>query len=190
MLMSKAEYARHRGVSRQTVYEWIEKGEVVLSGRKVDVEATEKGRSPRRVNGSGTSMASNGNAETTQMTWAAIADNIRLLDGVASPANTLDELVQRVYDAASLFNLEVREPSPEFVIYELYDSEQDVTAFTSESGIAEIEVLNFLRWVALTGMKGDANFDPLEEIAVTKRALAALSEPFTNRAKEIYEPIT
>lgn len=40
MLMSKAEYARHRGVSRQTVYDWVAKGEVVLSGNKIDVEAT------------------------------------------------------------------------------------------------------------------------------------------------------
>nr|HCM5757256.1 hypothetical protein [Klebsiella quasipneumoniae] len=42
MLMSKAEYARHRGVSRQTVYDWVVKGEVVLSGTKIDVDATER----------------------------------------------------------------------------------------------------------------------------------------------------
>jgi predicted site-specific integrase-resolvase len=34
MLMSKAEYARHRGVSRQTVYDWIKKGELVMVGSK------------------------------------------------------------------------------------------------------------------------------------------------------------
>ena len=39
MLMSKAEYAKHKGVSRQTVYDWIEKGEVVMSGKKIDVDA-------------------------------------------------------------------------------------------------------------------------------------------------------
>jgi transposase len=32
MLMSKAEYTKHRGVSRQTVYSWIERGEVVRYG--------------------------------------------------------------------------------------------------------------------------------------------------------------
>ena len=32
----------HRGVSRQTVYDWVAKGEVVLSGNKIDVEATER----------------------------------------------------------------------------------------------------------------------------------------------------
>lgn len=35
MLMSKAEYAKYKGVSRQTVYDWIEKGEVIMSGKKL-----------------------------------------------------------------------------------------------------------------------------------------------------------
>ncbi len=42
MLMSKAEYAKHRNVSRQTVYAWIEKGDVVMSGNKIDVDASER----------------------------------------------------------------------------------------------------------------------------------------------------
>lgn len=42
MLMSKAAYARHCGVSRQTVYDWVAKGEVVMSGNKIDAEATER----------------------------------------------------------------------------------------------------------------------------------------------------
>ncbi|MFX2608979.1 hypothetical protein [Enterobacter mori] len=42
MLMSKAAYAKHRGVSRQTVYDWIAKGEIVMAGSKIDVEATEQ----------------------------------------------------------------------------------------------------------------------------------------------------
>lgn len=42
MLMSKAGYARYRNVSRQTVYDWVAKGEVVMSGSKIDVEATEQ----------------------------------------------------------------------------------------------------------------------------------------------------
>lgn len=41
-LMSKSAYARHRNVSRQTVYDWVAKGEVVMSGNKIDVEATEQ----------------------------------------------------------------------------------------------------------------------------------------------------
>jgi predicted site-specific integrase-resolvase len=50
MLMSKAEYARHRGVSRQTVYDWIKKGELVMVGSKIDVEASEAGKSGNRRN--------------------------------------------------------------------------------------------------------------------------------------------
>lgn len=42
MLLTKAAYARHCGVSRQTVYDWVAKGEVVMSGNKIDVEATEQ----------------------------------------------------------------------------------------------------------------------------------------------------
>lgn len=42
MLMSKAAYARHCNVSRQTVYDWVAKGEVVMSDNKIDVEATEQ----------------------------------------------------------------------------------------------------------------------------------------------------
>jgi transposase len=41
MLFVKSAYARHMGVSRQTVYGWIARGEIVLSGDKVDVEATQ-----------------------------------------------------------------------------------------------------------------------------------------------------
>lgn len=42
MLMTKAAYARHKGVSRQTVYDWIKKGELVLVGAKIDVDATDQ----------------------------------------------------------------------------------------------------------------------------------------------------
>lgn len=38
MLLSKSAYARHMGVSRQTVYGWIARGEIVISGDKVDVK--------------------------------------------------------------------------------------------------------------------------------------------------------
>jgi hypothetical protein len=42
MLMTKAAYARHKGVSRQTVYGWIAKGELVLVGGKIDSEAVQE----------------------------------------------------------------------------------------------------------------------------------------------------
>jgi transposase len=38
--MTKAAYARHKGVSRQTVYDWIARGQLVLAGSKIDVNAS------------------------------------------------------------------------------------------------------------------------------------------------------
>jgi hypothetical protein len=40
MLMTKAAHSRHTGVSRQTVYDRIKKGELVLVGRKIDVRTS------------------------------------------------------------------------------------------------------------------------------------------------------
>lgn len=37
-MMVKAEYAEFRGVSRQTVYAWIARGERLLSSKKIDLE--------------------------------------------------------------------------------------------------------------------------------------------------------
>ena len=42
MLMTKAAYARHKGVSRQTVYDWIARGELVLVGGNIDASATDQ----------------------------------------------------------------------------------------------------------------------------------------------------
>ncbi|KLP39034.1 hypothetical protein ABR36_11480, partial [Enterobacter ludwigii] len=40
--MTKTAYARHKGISRQTVYDRIARGELVLVGSKIDVEASEQ----------------------------------------------------------------------------------------------------------------------------------------------------
>lgn len=42
MLMTKAAYARHKGVSRQTVYDRIARGELVLVDGKIDANASEQ----------------------------------------------------------------------------------------------------------------------------------------------------
>lgn len=42
MLILKNAYGRHCGGSRQTVYDWIAKGEVVISDGKIDVDVTKK----------------------------------------------------------------------------------------------------------------------------------------------------
>ncbi|HHC3153253.1 hypothetical protein [Klebsiella pneumoniae] len=94
MLMSKSEYARHRGVSRQTVYDWVAKGEVVLSGNKIDVEATERNvqneqkdqreHAPRKL----------------EMTWGQFWSAVKSLDGKASEPRSDEEIKRRVQLAA------------------------------------------------------------------------------------------
>ena len=62
MLLSKSAYARHMGVSRQTVYGWLARGEIVISGDKVDVEASQ---AKQNSVGAG--------EHQTEMTWAQAA---------------------------------------------------------------------------------------------------------------------
>ncbi|EQB9880032.1 hypothetical protein ACY0KE_001612 [Klebsiella pneumoniae] len=66
MLLSKSAYARHMGVSRQTVYGWIARGEIVISGDKVDVEASQ---AKQNSAGAGAGAGEHHNA----MTWAQAA---------------------------------------------------------------------------------------------------------------------
>ncbi|AXF77166.1 hypothetical protein LU604_03490 [Erwinia tracheiphila] len=87
MLMSKAAYAKHRGVSRQTVYDWITKGDVVMSGTKIDVAATE-----RQTEKSGYS--------TLDMTWAEFWKSVRAGDGKLPPPAT-DEAIQQCVKRAA-----------------------------------------------------------------------------------------
>lgn len=95
MLMSKADYARHCGVSRQTVYDWVKKGEVVLSGAKIDVAATEQ----KRAGGSNASD-SPWPHRTLEMTWKQAAEWVTQKDGKIPPATTAEEANQRLADAA------------------------------------------------------------------------------------------
>lgn len=91
MLMSKSEYARHRGVSRQTVYDWVAKGEVVLSGNKIDVEATES------------NMQNEQGEHTTrklEMTYGQFWAAVKALDGKAPEPRSDEEIKQRVQLAA------------------------------------------------------------------------------------------
>lgn len=93
MLMSKAAYAKHCGVSRQTVYDWIAKGEVVMSGSKIDVEATE--RQQQNVDGtqSENTTVDRWPHRTLEMTWAAVWASIKANDG-KSPAPATDADVE------------------------------------------------------------------------------------------------
>ncbi|HBW1662313.1 TPA: hypothetical protein MEH79_002960 [Klebsiella quasipneumoniae subsp. similipneumoniae] len=94
MLMSKSEYARHRGVSRQTVYDWVAKGEVVLLGNKIDVEATERNMlNERKAPGENTPCA-------LEMTYGQFWAAVKALDGKAPKPSSDEEIKQRVQLAA------------------------------------------------------------------------------------------
>ncbi|QMA64072.1 hypothetical protein HV023_03955 [Escherichia coli] len=98
MLMSKAEYAKYKGVSRQTVYDWIEKGEEVMSGKKIDMEATEWRNSPPSQ-GKDT-VSEMWPERTLEMTWGEFWKAVRDRDGKIPAPVTDDDIKQRVQDAA------------------------------------------------------------------------------------------
>lgn len=94
MLMSKSEYARHRGVSRQTVYDWVAKGEVVLSGKKIDVEATERNMQDEQKD------PYQDAPHTLEMTYGQFWAAVKALDGKAPEPSSDEEIKQRVQLAA------------------------------------------------------------------------------------------
>lgn len=101
MLMTKSEYAKHRGVSRQTVYKWIESGELVMDGKKIDVEATE------RRQGSGETSQEDGNKyediwpeRTVEMKWRDFWRSVLDYDGKATAPVTEEDAEKRVEIAA------------------------------------------------------------------------------------------
>ncbi|ELN2576896.1 hypothetical protein RY966_002625 [Enterobacter kobei] len=106
MLMSKAEYAKHRGVSRQTVYNWIECGSVVMSGKKIDVAASELlQQQPQKSEEQ--SAESRWPHRTLEMTWSAFWDAVKAQDGKVPPPVNAGEIESRVRDAADEMNWEV-----------------------------------------------------------------------------------
>ena len=105
MLMSKAEYAKYKGVSRQTVYDWIEKGEVIMSGKKIDVEATEQRNSPP-AQGKDT-VSEMWPERTLEMTWGEVWKAVKARDGKIPSPVTDDDIQQRVLYAAGELGWEV-----------------------------------------------------------------------------------
>ncbi|QOI56570.1 hypothetical protein [Rouxiella badensis] len=104
MLMSKAAYAKHCGVSRQTVYDWIAKGEVVMCGTKIDAVATEGKRQDDK-----SVIATQGKWEnrTLEMTWGDFWKAVKAKDGQRPPTANDDEIQQRVREAAGELGWEV-----------------------------------------------------------------------------------
>ncbi len=108
MLMTKSEYAKHRGVSRQTVYKWIESGELVMDGKKIDVEATERRQSGAKAGYSDGKDDDNGSGDssdlwperTLAMKWRDFWRSVLDYDGKATSPVTEEDAEKRVEIAA------------------------------------------------------------------------------------------
>ncbi|WP_134706614.1 helix-turn-helix domain-containing protein [Rahnella sp. CJA17(1/100)] len=103
MMMSKSEYARYRGVSRQTVYEWIRKGELIMSGSKIFVRENEQVEIRPEIN----PVAAQVQSRTLEMTWAEFWGAVRTEDGKRPAPLTSHEAQQRVLVAAGELNWSV-----------------------------------------------------------------------------------
>ncbi|WP_226568400.1 DNA-binding protein [Mangrovibacter yixingensis] len=130
MLLSKSAYARHMGVSRQTVYSWAARGSIVLSGDKVDVDASLARRNAVAAAG----------VHRTEMTWAQAAvwvwghDGGELSDGV--------EGGQRVEAAATELGFDIQhEPDEQLLI--LFRLDEETHSFYGKDRVAG--ALRFLR---------------------------------------------
>lgn len=98
MLMSKAEYAKYRNVSRQTVYAWIEKGDVVMAGNKIDVDASE-----RMLQDHHTTECDDQNPipdRSVEKTWRESWDEVKSNDK-KNPAPATDEELKNVVKFAA-----------------------------------------------------------------------------------------
>lgn len=106
MLMTKSEYAKHRGVSRQTVYKWIESGELVMNGKKIDVESTEQ-----RQGSAEASQENSSNYEwperTLEMTWWDFWRSVLDCDGKVTAPVTDADIKKKVEHAAREMNYDV-----------------------------------------------------------------------------------
>lgn len=130
MLLSKSAYARHMGVSRQTVYGWIARGEIVISGDKVDVDASQ---AKQNSVGAGEHL--------TEMTWAQAAAWVWKHDGGKELSADIDA-GQRIEAAAAELGFDVQhEPEEQLLI--LFRPDEETHSFYGKDHMAD--GLRFLR---------------------------------------------
>ncbi|MGS3572446.1 DNA-binding protein [Klebsiella pneumoniae] len=137
MLLSKSAYARHMGVSRQTVYGWIARGEIVLSGDKVDVEATQA-----KQNSAGAGAGAGAGDHHNAMTWAQAAAWVWGHDGGKElPADI--NAGQRIEAAAAELGFDVQhEPDEQLLI--LFRLDEETHSFYGKDHM-QLVVCGFLR---------------------------------------------
>ena len=139
------------GVSRQTVYGWIARGEIVISGDKVDVDASQAKQNSAGAGG-----------HQTEMTWAQAAAWVWEHDGGKELPADIDA-GQRIEAAAAELGFDVQhEPDEQLLI--LFRPDEETHSFmakTVQQALHGFFVLNWLtlpqctpiRW--MTGAKQD-----------------------------------
>lgn len=204
MLMTKAAYARHKGVSRQTIYDRITRGELVLVGSKIDASASEQKAMDfvtpsawcddgKRVNiapkATLFSQDSDYSEEKNQVFPVSpdeAAAIVQALDDVYPPATTYEELQTRILYAVDALGLEIKtldiDGDEEHITgIALYDPEQHREVMRFDSFLFELEALTFLRWLVVSKRLTDENLKN-----ATKIGLAALADPFITSAQDVY----
>lgn len=204
MLMTKAAYARHKGISRQTVYDRIAKGELVLVGGKIDASASEQKAmafvapaawrddnkrvniSPKAALFSQDSDYSEAKNQVIPVSPDEAAAIVLALDDVYPPATTYEELQTRILDAVDALGLEIKtldiDGDEEHITgIALYDPEQHREVMRFDSFLFELEALTFLRWLVVSKRLADEDLKN-----ATKIGLAALTEPFISSAQDVY----
>ncbi|MGQ4695344.1 DNA-binding protein [Enterobacter asburiae] len=136
MLLSKSAYARHMGVSRQTVYGWLARGEIVISGDKVDVEASQA-----KQNSAGAGAGAGAGAYHNAMTWAQAAAWVWKHDGGKELPADIDA-GQRIEAAAAELGFDVQHEPDELLLI-LFRLDEETHSFYGKDHMAG--GLRFLR---------------------------------------------
>ncbi|OMQ22179.1 hypothetical protein [Serratia oryzae] len=149
MLMSKAAYAKYCSVSRQTVYDWIAKGDVVMSGSKIDVEATERQRKGGDESGPEITTTDPQESRTLEMTWEEFWKAVQAGDNKTPPA-TNEEIQQCVRLAAGELNWSVEFLEDEGIYLDDGDAEHYVVRYDlkTNAGVAIGLIRQELRYSA------------------------------------------
>ncbi|MEG2736248.1 MAG: hypothetical protein RR962_12985 [Hafnia sp.] len=173
VLMSKSEYAKHRGVSRQTVYDWVEKGALVLVGKKIDVKATAVKlgiADERQLDAKG---------KVLEMTWNKLLNAMLKTASKKAPERTHDDVIKRLTLAANVISFSVEPWENGFRLYAGSDSDFDDSGFyvmPNSNNNPELDTLDCIRGVIFS----NAMFDPDGELEITEDEFDALCEPLIN----------
>lgn len=130
MLLSKSAYARRMGVRRQTVYGWRARGEIVISGDKVDVDASQAKQNSAGAGG-----------HQTEMTWAQASALVWKHDGWKDLPADIDA-VQRIEAAAAELGFDVQH-KPDEQLPILFRLDEETHSFYGKDHAAG--ALRFLR---------------------------------------------